>query len=235
MKLHQLPFLVAAAVLLPACTTQSPATPAEQSVNPGINTRYLDPELDPAEWTQRFEVESREVYDARLEIVEAIGLQPGTDIADVGAGTGLFIEPFARAIGTDGTVYALEIAPAFVKHIKERAAANNLRNVRSQLCSETSIDLPPNSIDIAFVCDVYHHFEYPHSSLASIHKALRPGGQLIVIDFERIPGITAEWLLNHVRADKETFTDEIKAAGFKLISQDLTDRLSENYFLRFEK
>ena len=235
MELHPTPFLIAAAILLPACTTTPPPAPAEQSVNPGINTRYLDPDLDPTEWTKRFEVESREVYDARLEIVKAIGLRSGMDIADVGAGTGLFVEPFARAIGPDGTVYALEIAPAFVKHIQERAAANNLPNVRSQLCSETSIDLPPDSIDIAFVCDVYHHFEYPQSSLASIHKALRPNGQLIVIDFERIPGVSAEWLLNHVRAGKEVVTAEIEAAGFELIEQELTDRLKENYFLRFAK
>ena len=66
------------------------ASTSKQSVNPGINQRFLDPTLDIEEWVQRFEVESREVYFARKEIMRSLNLQPGDRVADVGAGTGFF-------------------------------------------------------------------------------------------------------------------------------------------------
>jgi len=134
----------------------SPA--AEQSVRPGINDGYLAADIDVNLWTERFEVESREIYHARAEIVRAVALRPGQAVADIGAGTGLFLEPFADAVGPTGVVYALDIVPAFVEHMTDRAAHRNLTQVDARLCSERSIDLPSDSIDVAFVCDVYLHF-----------------------------------------------------------------------------
>jgi len=209
--------------------------PREESVKPGINEPYLEPGLDADAWVQRFEVESREIYDARDEIVHAVGLRRGQAVADVGTGTGLFVESFARAVGPSGRVYALDIAPAFVEHVAERAGKAGLRQVEARLCGEDSIDLPAASIDVAFVCDVYHHFEFPNSSLASIHSALRPGGQLIVIDFERIPGVSRQWVLDHVRAGKAEFTAEIVGAGFELVEEVEIERFEESYFLRFRR
>jgi SAM-dependent methyltransferase len=232
--LRLLPALVLLA--LAACASGPADAPVvEQSVKPGINDRYLAADMDPAFWTQRFEVESREIYAERLEIVAAVGLLPGMEVADVGTGTGLFVEPFARAVGRSGRVYAVDIAPGFVDHVTERAEALGLDQVEARLCAEDSIDLPPRSIDVAFVCDVYHHFEYPRSSLRSIHTALRRRGELVVIDFERIPGVSREFLLGHVRAGKEVFTAEIVEAGFDLVEEVELDGLEENYFLRFRK
>ena len=85
------------------------------------------------------------------------------------------------------------------------------------------------------MCDTYHHFEYPHSTLASLHQAIRPGGSLVVIDFERIPGESRDWVLEHVRAGKDVFTREIEAAGFELVEQVAIEGLKENYVLRFRR
>ncbi|VAX39371.1 hypothetical protein MNBD_PLANCTO03-493 [hydrothermal vent metagenome] len=207
----------------------------EPSVKPGINEAYFAADIDVGVWTQRFEVETREIYHARAEIVSAVGLQPGQRVADIGAGTGLFLEPFAEAVGSTGRVYALDIVPAFIDHMAARAAHLGLPQVEARLSSERSIDLPTNSIDAAFVCDVYHHFEYPRSSLASIYSALRPGGQLVVIDFRRIPGVSRDWVLNHVRAGQKVVTAEIEHAGFVLVEEVLIDSFEESYFLRFRK
>ncbi len=95
--------------------------------------------------------------------------------------------------------------------------------------------LPPRSIDIAFICDVYHHFEYPAESLSTIHQAMVPGGRLIVVDFERIPGVSRPWILGHVRAGKEVFRAEIAAAGFEFVEEIEIPRLQENYFLVFKR
>ncbi len=228
------PFAILLAVTLAGCAQQQ--QPVERvSVKPGINDPYRNPDLQVEEWTSRFEVESREVYASRAAIVEALNLEPGMAVADIGAGTGLFTRPLAERVGPDGTVYAVDIVPKFIEHIRARADAAGLDQVRTVLCLEDSVELPDDSVDLAFICDVYHHFEYPDASLASLHRAIRPGGTLVVIDFERIPGVSREWLLNHVRAGKEVFTAEIEAAGFELVEEVQVDGLEENYCLRFRK
>ncbi len=208
---------------------------AEQSVKPGINTAYMAADIDVGLWSERFEVETREIYHARHEIAAAVGLRPGQRVTDIGAGTGLFLEPFADAVGEGGKVYALDISPAFVEHMAERAEHHSLTQVEAMLCSERSIELPASSIDIAFVCDVYHHFEYPQSSLASIYDALRPGGELVIIDFIRTPGVSREWVLNHVRAGQGVVTDEVERAGFVFVKEVTVSSFEESYFLRFRK
>jgi ubiquinone/menaquinone biosynthesis C-methylase UbiE len=207
----------------------------EASVKPGINADYLSPELDVDAMVKRFEVESREIYVSRAAIAAAVGLKPGQRVADVGAGTGLFMEPFAAAVGPKGRVYCLEIAPPFVAHLAERAQSLGLNHVEARLCGERSVDLPTASIDVAFLCDVYHHFEYPRSSMESLRRALKPGGKLVLIDFERIPGVTREWLLNHVRAGRPEVIAELTSFGFRLVDTPSIEGLSENYCLVLER
>ncbi len=216
-----------------AAMAQDAAAP--QSVKPGINEKFLDPALNVDEWVNRFEVESREVFAAKDEIVERMKLSPGDRVADIGTGTGLFVEPFSEAVGQDGWVYALDIAPKFVERVEKLAEIKNLNNVTPVLCGQDDIRLAPGSINAAFICDVYHHFEYPQASLASIHKALKPGGKLVVIDFNRVPGESREWTLNHVRAGKEVFRAEIEKAGFRFVSEVEVPSFEENYFLQFER
>jgi ubiquinone/menaquinone biosynthesis C-methylase UbiE len=207
----------------------------EQSVRPGINREFLNPALDVRQWLARFELESREIYAAREEVVAACNLRPGMRVADVGAGTGFYSRLFAAAVGADGWVYAVDIAPPFLEHIVKQADAERITNLSAVLCSQRSVRLPPESIDLAFVCDTYHHFEHPAATLASIHQALREQGQLIVIDFERVPGQSREWVLEHVRAGKAEFRAEIEAAGFEFAGQPEIKGFRENYLLRFKK
>jgi predicted methyltransferase len=88
-------------------------------------------------------------------------------------------------------------------------------------------------VDLAFVCDTYHHFEFPQKTMASIHRALRPGGRVVVIDFHRIEGISSDWVMEHVRAGQEVFRKEIEAAGFRLVEEPKF--LKENYCMIFQK
>lgn len=210
-----------------------PAPPPEVSVKPGINSEYLKPDLNVTQWVERFEREGREIYDHREAIVAAARIRSGAVVADIGAGTGLFTPHFSRAVGPKGKVYAVDIVPAFLERIKQRIASERLTNVQTVLCTDRSVELPPNSVDLAFICDVYHHFEYPQQSMASLHRALRPGGELLVVEFKRIPGTSSDWVLNHVRAGQEVFAAEIAAAGFEQIEE--LDMLRDNYVLRFRK
>ena len=212
---------------------EAAAVPPETSVKPGINTEFLKPSLSVTQWVERFEKEGREIYDQREQIVRAIKLRPGTSVADIGAGTGLFTPMFGEAVGPKGKVFAVDIAADVLTLIKERATAAGMRNVTTVLCTERSAELPADSIDVAFICDTYHHFEYPQSTMRSIHRALRRGGELVLIDFVRIPGKSSDFILKHTRAGQEVFTSEIEAVGFKQIEQ--IDLLKQNYMLRFRK
>lgn len=200
-----------------------------------INRDFLDPTLDPDAWVAKFEIESREVFTARKAIIAALRLEPGDRIADIGSGTGLYLQPFSERVGPDGRVYAVDISPRLVEFIECRVREERLGNVATVLSTADSTRLAPGSVTHAFVCDAYHHFvEYP-AMLASIHEALRPGGQLVVVDFDRVPGKSREWLLTHVRAGKEAVRGEIEDAGFEFVEEVEVEQFDENYLLRFRR
>ena len=205
------------------------------AVPKGINDNFKSPDLDVDEWIERFEVESREVFAAKDEVLQACQLIPGQRIADVGAGTGFYSRLFAKRTGWDGWVYSVDIAPKFLQHIAKRATADGIENLTTVLGTDVSIRLPPESVDLVFVCDTYHHFESPAQSLASIYRALKPGGRLVIVDFDRIPGVSREWLLGHVRAGKEIVREEVVSAGFKYWDEVQIEAFEENYLLRFRK
>ena len=221
-----IPLLIAAATFLVG---------QEKSVRPGINEKYLDPELKVDDWLKRFEVESREVFHAREKVLAACEVKKGMTIADIGSGTGLYTRQFAQATGPDGWVYAVDISGPFLKHVVARAQQENQKNISAILSPENSVPLPPNSLDMAFICDTYHHFEYPKGTMTSLARALKKGGTVVVVDFERIEGVTRKWVMGHVRAGKEVFRQEIEDAGLTCVEEIKVDGLKENYFLRFRK
>ncbi|MDD9966751.1 MAG: methyltransferase domain-containing protein [Myxococcales bacterium] len=210
---------------------QAPAPPptSAQSVRPGINDKYFAPGAADA-WARVFEGPKREVARHREAIVRALALTPGMVVADLGAGSGLFTRLLSDAVGEEGKVYALDIVPSFVERIGKQVSEAGLRNVQAVLGAERTTGLPANSVDLGFLCNVYHHLEYPDSYLGSIRETLRPGGTLVVIDFERIPNVSSAWVLGHVRAGKGVVSEEIRRAGFELVREH-ADLLKENYMM----
>ena len=156
-------------------------------------------------------------------------------IADVGSGTGLFVKPFSDAVGPTGRVFAIDISPRFVDYLERRIQSEELTNVDVVRNAPKSLMLMKHKVDRVFICDTYHHFEYHQEMLASVYDALRPGGELILVDFDRIPGESREWILNHVRADRATFRAEVEAAGFEHIADVEVTELKENYLMRFRR
>ncbi|TWT64795.1 class I SAM-dependent methyltransferase [Allorhodopirellula solitaria] len=205
------------------------------TVPAGINETFQDPELDVDRWLARFEVESREVYGARKEVLAACDIKPGEWIADIGAGTGFYSQLFARATGWDGWVMSVDVAPKFLQHIAARATADGIKNLTPVLGTDVSIRLPPESVDLVFICDTYHHFEHYEKMLASIKRALKPGGRLVLIDFHRIPGQSREFILGHVRAGQDVFRGEVEAAGLEFVDEVKVDAFEDNYLMRFRK
>ncbi len=203
----------------------------EQSVRPGINRHFIDP--DWARWVNTFERPGREVYDMRHAILQASSIRAGMDVADIGAGTGLFTRLFASAVEPGGTVYAIDISETFIDNILRTCREQNIVNVTGIVNTQKDAALPADSVDLVFIADTYHHFEYPRQMLASIHEALRDDGRIIIIDFRRDPHVSSRWVMGHVRGNKAQTIGEIQEAGFRLVA----DRplMRTNYFLEFAK
>ncbi len=196
-----------------------------------LNESFADLD-DLAGWIEAFEREGHASYDNRYAILDLMGLKPGTDVADIGAGSGLFSRLFAQRVGSSGTVYAVDIAKSLVDHIAETARAMELDNIMPVLGDPRSPKLAENSVDVVFIAAAYHHFEYNEEMLAEIKKALRPDGLFLLLDPERIEGKSSPGTLRMVRAGKGTVTDEVIDAGFELIEE--VDMFEEYYVLKFK-
>jgi ubiquinone/menaquinone biosynthesis C-methylase UbiE len=213
-----------------ASQSQGPAPyPAE------MNKKFTNPNMDIQEFVKRFENESRDIYAKRKDITRVVGLKLGDAVADIGAGTGLFTQLFAEQVGQKGTVYAVDIGAVFLKYIAEQAKKQGYeRIVKTVLNTQDSTELPAGSIDVAFICDTYHHFEHPEKMLASIHSALRPGGRLVIIDFD-LRKDSGDFVKQRARAPKEVYYREITAVGFELMETKNAPAIKDNFYAEFRR
>jgi SAM-dependent methyltransferase len=186
-------------------------------------------------WLERLEVGSRELYSAREAVVETVGLKEGDWVADIGAGTGLYTVLFAEQVGADGRVLAEDIEPLFLDLINQRAADLSVDNITAVLGREDDVTLPKSSVDVVFIADTYHYFEDREAVMRSIYEALKPGGSLILVEFDITPGEQRPDYKSHVRFGKAGVISEVEFIGFKLADAPVVEGLDENYFVRFVK
>jgi ubiquinone/menaquinone biosynthesis C-methylase UbiE len=135
------------------------------------------------EWVKVLDATER-VAGLRVdEVVAALKLQPGDVVADLGAGSGPFVVPFAKAVGPQGKVYAVEIDRNFFPYIDRRAKDAGVANVRTVAGQFTDPGLPAADVDVAFMHDVLHHVENRAAYLKALVKYLKPGARVAVIDY----------------------------------------------------
>jgi ubiquinone/menaquinone biosynthesis C-methylase UbiE len=212
-------------------SAQAPATPSKTDSK--INDAFKKPDVKA--YVKKFESEDREPYARRHEIVAALGLAPGMVVADIGAGTGLFTRLMAEKVGAKGKVYAVDIAPEFLAHIAADAKKHGRQQVVTVRGNQDTTNLPKGSLDLVFLSDVYHHFERPERVLGSLRESLKPGGRLVLIEFDRVEGRSTAFVLKHVRAGRDVFIKEIESAGFKRTASAKAPVLKENFFATFER
>ncbi|CAM3645865.1 class I SAM-dependent methyltransferase [Polynucleobacter antarcticus] len=153
----------------------------------GIGKSYMGREIarvmgyQAASWLERSEREQEERTDLLLKV---LALKPGMVVADVGAGTGYLSRRMARAVAPTGRVFALDIQPEMISILKRMSSDANFTNIDARLGSEQDVKLPASSIDLAIMVDVYHELAFPHEVLASIVRALKPGGQLVFVEYK---------------------------------------------------
>jgi ubiquinone/menaquinone biosynthesis C-methylase UbiE len=150
-------------------------------------------------------------------------VQPGTRVADLGASAGAFAVALARRVGPSGHVYATELDDERLTDIRQAATEARLSNVTVIESAVSSTNLPDACCDALFSRVVYHHLTDPAAINTDIFRALRPGGRLVIIDFE--PGGIMNWIGRPETADrhgghgtpKETVVREVTRAGFELM------------------
>lgn len=200
-----------------------------------MNAKWIKADVDVAQSVRRFEDPARDVIAHREAVVKALKLRPGQSVADVGAGTGAYLEALSLAVGPTGRVTGVDISPAFVAYMAARARAEGLANVTVQTGAETSTGLAPASQDSILSVNTFHHFADPQAMLADLHRALKPGGQLAIVDFDRDAAAATDHQRKMATLDKAGYTRTIEAAGFRLVEDVNTTGLTQNFLLRFER
>lgn len=159
--------------------------------------------------------------------MDILGIKDGKSVADIGAGGGWFTVLAATRVGSGGTVYAVDINPDFLEHIRKRTQAEGLSNIRTVLGKEDDPMLPPQSVDAALMLKAYHEVAQPIILLTRLRNALRPGALLGIID-KNGKG-------DDHGVDSRTVIKEAENAGFTLVEQyDFVKPDGMDYFLVFK-
>ena len=163
---------------------------------------------------------SREQTQKPGQLVVAMGLQPGMTVADVGTGVGYMLPYLSKRVGPAGHVIAEDIFDDFLSAARQTAENQNLKNVNFVKGAETDPNLPEGQVDMELVLDAYHHFDYPEKMLAALHKALRPEGKLVIVEYyKRESAMPNGRALTHIRLDMPDLIKEVEANHFHLIME----------------
>ena len=184
-----------------------------------------------ADWTKTLESHDRVANLKMDEIVAKLGLKPGDTVADIGAGSGLFEVPLAKAVSPGGKVYAVDIDAGFFPQIKRKADEAHATNVQTVLGKYTDPNLPAKNIDLVFFHDVLHHIQDRAGYLKAVTGYLKPSGRVVVIDYEQGQG--PHKATPELEVSREQLGAWAKAAGLKP-SEDVK-MFSDRYFLVYSK
>jgi len=180
-----------AALAQPAAFAQR-YIPAPASAD-GIGKRYMGREIaavmgwQGAAWLEREEREREERTDLLLA---ALALRPGMVVADIGAGTGYLSRRMAPTVMPGGKVWAVDVQPEMISLLQASAKSSGLTQIEARLSSVDDVKLPAASVDLAVMVDVYHELAYPYEVMASVLKALKPGGRVVFVEYKaEDPGV----------------------------------------------
>ncbi len=163
-----------------------------------------------ADWLERPERVTEEQPD---KMIELLGLKPGQNVADLGAGTGYISWRTAHKVSPGGKIYAVDIQQEMLDLLAANMKERGITNVIPVLGGETDPKLPPNSVDLVVMVDVYHEFSEPREMMQNIFKAVKPGGRVAFVEYRAedpdVP-IKAVHKMSEAQVKKEA-----AAAGFE--------------------
>ena len=181
---------------------------------------------DPERYAKSFDDPARDGWQMPARVIEALRPSPGASVADIGAGTGYFSVRFARAVPS-GIVYAVDVEPSMLEHIRKRAIGEHLQNIVPVQASGTSPQLP-KPVDLVIVVDTYHHLPSRPTYFRELKKSLAPGGRVAIVDFRKD---SPEGPPPEFRFEADQIIGEMKQAGYRLDAKH--DFLPRQHFLVF--
>ena len=158
-------------------------------------------------------------------VVETLELVPGSAVADIGAGSGLFTRTLAKAVAP-GVVYAVDINPNLLAHIEKSAKQAGLANIKTVLATEGDPRLP-GALDVILICDTLHLIEGPERYLRELHGHVRPGGRVAIISFIQ------NWPPVGNQFSAEQLERWMEQAGFARAERH--DFITDQYLMIFER
>jgi ubiquinone/menaquinone biosynthesis C-methylase UbiE len=175
--------------------------------------------------------ESREREEDCTAMLKQLGLKSGMTVCDMGCGNGFYALPMAKSVGNDGRVLAVDIQPEMLRLLQSRAAEAKVTNVEPVHGSVVDPKLPAGKVDLILCVDVYHEFSHPENMLATMRKALAPGGRLVLVEFRaEDPKVPIKPL--H-KMSKKQILKELSPNGFKLARE--FDGLPWQHMMFFER
>ena len=217
-----MPIIFIAVILFPAIVCAQDSIKRDQHQMHGLHN-------DPKSYIGALEDPKRDAYQKPHEVMTALNLKPGEVIADIGAGSGYFTFRLSHSVGANGKVYAVDVSPDMILHINRRIRDLKATNVVTILADPDDPLLAEQSVNRFFICDVWHHVENPSKYLATMKKMLKPGGEIVMIDFHKkeLPvGPPPQ-----MKIAREELVKQIVGNGFRLAKEHTF--LPYQYFLVF--
>lgn len=174
-------------------------------------------------------------------LIDALGVRQGITVGEIGAGTGELTILMARHVGPAGHVYTTEVAEQQLARLRQAATDASLTNVTVLAAAVASTNLPDACCDAIFMRNVYHHFEQPAPINRSLFAALKPGGQVAIIDFPPGGGIEADTPAGRAGGNgfhgvkPETVARELESAGFTRVRVEEPARAQEGFLVVMRK
>ena len=166
----------------PASTLYEQRAPSRD----GVGKFYMGREISQvmghlaAGWLERPQREREEMPNL---LIESLKLKEGDVVADIGIGTGYIARRISPVIGKTGTIYGVEIQQEMLDILAEKMAEEGITNIKGVLGTITDPKLPPNSVDLAIMVDVYHEFSHPYEMMQNICRALKVGGRVAFVEY----------------------------------------------------
>ena len=186
------------------------------------------------EWAEILERDQRVSGLKIEEVVARLGIKSGDQVADIGAGTGVFSGPLAQAVAPGGTLYAVEIDQELLDYVNDRAGRENLTNITTVLGEFQDPNLPSRELDLIFFHDVLHHIENRQQYLQVTASYLKPGGRIVVIDMIKGHPEAGHRDQPEMQISPDDVKQWMEAAGLRLV-EEVDDLFENKFFVAYER
>jgi|SRR5215471_11641617 len=187
------------------------------------------------EWVTTLEGPQRVSTQKVDEVLARLKLKPGMLVADIGAGSGLFARPLAKAVGSNGKVYAVDIQQDLLDYINKRSAEEKITNIQTVLGGFDDPKLPVRTIDLAFINDVLHHIQNRAVYLKALAGYLKPGGRIALIEMDKNDPNTPHKNQPELLVGRDQIETWMSDAGMKLVEEHADLFAGTKWFLIYGK